>query len=139
MQSKITHASLIATYLGSFFELAPRTKTSFGVRRNFDPTLDNLRKNGVALGHITRMIRFIHLMLYMEGPPELLYQLLEDLGRRHLKYNCQPQMVPLMGQAFILALESYLGREMWNAKVQSAWESIFDLIENRMTSGMSKK
>jgi len=85
------------------------------------------------------MIRFVHLLLYMEGPPELLYQLLEDLGRRHLKYNSQPQMVPLMGQAFISALESYLGSEMWNEKLQSAWESIFDLVENRMTAGMNKK
>jgi hemoglobin-like flavoprotein len=74
----------------------------------------------------------------MEGPPEVLYNVLEDLGRRHLKYKATAQMIPLMGEAVLLSLKKWLGDEVWDESVQAAWESVFDLMENRMAKGMAK-
>lgn len=122
----------------SFFELSPRTKQAFGLRRNFDPTVENLAKNGVAVQHIIRMLHMLNLVLTMEGPPEMLYNVLEDLGRRHLKYKANAQMIPLMGEAVLLSLNKWLGEDDWDESIQAAWEKVFDLIENRMAKGMAK-
>jgi hemoglobin-like flavoprotein len=122
----------------SFFELAPRAKAAFGLRFNFNPTVENLSKNTVAVQHIIRLLHLLNLVLSMEGPPEVLYNVLEDLGRRHLKYKATAQMIPLMGEAVLLSLKKWLGDEVWDESVQAAWESVFDLMENRMAKGMAK-
>jgi hypothetical protein len=122
----------------SFFELAPRSKTLFGLRFNLQPTAENLAKNPVAVSHIIRLLHLLNLVLTMEGPPELLYNVLEDVGRRHLKYKATAQMIPLMGEAVLLSLKKWLGDDVWTEPVQAAWECVFDLIENRMVKGMAK-
>jgi hypothetical protein len=124
--------------MNSFFELAPRSKTLFGLRFNLQPTAENLAKNPVAVSHIIRLLHLLNLVLTMEGPPELLYNVLEDVGRRHLKYKATAQMIPLMGEAVLLSLKKWLGDDVWTEPVQAAWECVFDLIENRMVKGMAK-
>lgn len=124
--------------LFSLFEIHPRSKQAFGLRRNFDPTIENCRKQKIAIQHMCRLLRFIHLLLTMECPPELLYQTLEDCGRRHLKYNTQAQTIPLMGEAILMALQDWIGEEGWSEELQGAWSEVFDLIENRMVKGMEK-
>lgn len=132
------HEPLVPFLKKSFFELAPKAKQAFGLRFNFIPTVENLAKNGVAVQHIIRMLHLLNLVLTMEGPPEMLYNVLEDLGRRHVKYKATAPMIPQMGEAVMLSLKKWLGEEHWNESVQSAWESVFDLVENRMVKGMAK-
>ena len=124
--------------LQNLFDLAPRTRQAFGVRRNLEPTLDNLKRTP-ALQHIARMLKFLNLILTLQGPPEILYQVLEDCGRRHAKYSCHAQTISIMGKAILLSLKDWLGAESWGDQTQEAWEKIFNVIENRMVKGLTTK
>ena len=79
------------------------------------------------LVHGTRMISMITSIMSLLGPDqETMTELLEDLGRRHVKYGVKAQYIPLMGQAIAQALEETLGKEHWTEEAESAWYTVYD-------------
>lgn len=106
------------------------------MKRSFDPTLKNLRKSG-TLPHAISVIHLVSAALSITGPPETLYSMLEDVGRRHTGYGgVKAHYLPLMGQAFVHAMkEVVVGQQKWSHGLQAAWEEVFNLMNSHIVKG----
>lgn len=126
--------------LSSLFELEPDTKEAFKLEdttktSDYATTVKILRQVG-AMPHAVSIIAFINAALSIVGPPEALYSMLADVGRRHSGYGVMAHYIPLMGQAFVHALKQVLGTKQWSFQLEDAWEAIFDLMSCRIVKGM---
>ena len=64
--------------------------------------------------------------LNLLGPDdELLFEMLNQLGKRHVSYGVTPHYLPFMGRALILALSDFLGKENWSDKLEDAWYEVY--------------
>lgn len=107
------------------FELEPRTKTVFGFTEDYNPTADELDKSGNLL-HAVRMIHMFDAALSMLGPDiDTLNEVLEDLGKRHIRYQVKPHYFPYMGKAIRYALAEALG-DQYTKDVEAAWVEVYD-------------
>ena len=71
------------------------------------------------------------------GPDsEMLSEVLEKLGRRHIQYGVKPGYVPFMGQAIIHSLEQILGEKVWTNYVQEAWEVVYEELSRDIMKGI---
>lgn len=63
--------------------------------------------------------------------PEVLFPVLENLGRRHQTYGVEASHYDEVGQALISTLEVGLGEE-FTLEVKKAWISVYGLISKTM-------
>jgi hemoglobin-like flavoprotein len=57
--------------------------------------------------------------------------IVEDLGRRHLKYKVRPEHVKPFREALLYTLRYALGKG-FDAQVREAWEALFDVLVHKM-------
>lgn len=105
------------------FELEPRTKVVFGLDRkarvNYDYIASGKIKRGLGI------IRMLDGALSMLGPDaDTLSEILDDLGKRHVKYGVKAQFYPFMGHAIVHALSVL--HDDWNVTLQDAWVEVYD-------------
>lgn len=91
------------------------------------PLFDNtdMEKQGKKL--------FYSLVLVVENVrnPELLKKALQELGKRHTKYQVLPNHYSLVGNSLLKTLEYYLGYK-WTPEVKQAWNDAYQTISNIM-------
>jgi hemoglobin-like flavoprotein/uncharacterized protein YjbI with pentapeptide repeats len=68
--------------------------------------------------------------------PEVLKQVLNSLGARHVGYGALAKYYPAVGQALILTFEQYL-QEDWTPEHKKAWTDAYRAIADQMLQGTS--
>jgi hypothetical protein len=66
------------------------------------------------------------------GPDtDTLVEILDDLGKRHIKYGVKAQYYPYLGQAIMSTLSETLG-DKWTKAVADAWHDVYDELAEEM-------
>ena len=64
----------------------------------------------------------------MLGPEtEILYEILGDIGRRHVSYGVSPHFFPFFGQAMVFAMANLLG-DAWTEELKAVWLELYDSL-----------
>lgn len=66
--------------------------------------------------------------------PDVLSDVLEQLGVKHAQYGTLPEHYPLVGGALLRTFESYLGSN-WTPEVRQAWTNAYGVITTLMLEG----
>ena len=66
--------------------------------------------------------------------PEVLGEVLNALGARHVGYGVTPKYYPAVGQALLLSLEQYL-QPNWTPELKQAWGDAYGAITAQMLKG----
>lgn len=66
--------------------------------------------------------------------PEVLGQVLNSLGARHVGYGAIPKYYPAVGQALLLSFEQYL-QDDWTPELKKAWTDAYGTITAQMLKG----
>jgi len=62
---------------------------------------------------------------------DVLFPMVEDLGRRHVAYGARPEHYQAVGAALMAALARTLG-DRFTPEVEAAWQSAFDALARTM-------
>jgi hemoglobin-like flavoprotein len=82
--------------------------------------------------HAAYMIQMLDTALNMLGPDiELLTEIMEELGVKHIRYGVKPEMFQMMGEALMVTLEQVLGVE-YNDAVKEAWRVTYHELSQDM-------
>jgi hemoglobin-like flavoprotein len=75
----------------------------------------------------------------LQGPDiELLTEIMEELGVKHIRYGVRPDMFPMMGEALVETLEASLGDD-FNENVREAWREVYAELSQDMVKAQLKK
>lgn len=69
--------------------------------------------------------------------PEVLGQVLNTLGARHIGYGAIPKYYPAVGEALLTTFAQYL-QEDWTSEVKQAWLDAFSAIADEMLKGANE-
>lgn len=115
------------TMLLKMFEMEPETKKVFGFDLDFEPTAEELKKNG-QLHIATTILQRFDASLNLMGPDyELLEEILTELGKRHVGYGVKAHFFPFMGKAIMHAMAETL-QDKWTPEVNTAWTEVYQEI-----------
>jgi hemoglobin-like flavoprotein len=102
----------------------------------------NLKKMGVVQ-HAVRLLNLLDAVLCLVGPPDTLFGMLEDVGRRHAKlYSVvKADHVALMGESFVRAMREWVknspdSMSSWTPDLEHAWQQVWDVIVGRIIKGI---
>ena len=74
----------------------------------------------------------------MLGPDiELLTEIMQELGVKHVRYGVRPEMFPVMGDALLKTLEQTIGAEFTDA-VRDAWKETYAELSQDMIKAQTK-
>lgn len=77
--------------------------------------------------------------LSMLGPDmDLLNEIIGELAEKHKRYGVTAPMFPILGEGFLVALETHLGASFFDSNMKTAWQETYDLLSNEMTKAMAK-
>jgi hemoglobin-like flavoprotein len=95
-----------------------------GVRPLFAAHLDEQRDRlWAALGALVANIE----------NTETLIGMLENLGRRHVKYGALPEHYPAVGASLIATLQHFAG-DAWTPAVEESWTEVYGVISGTMVA-----
>lgn len=126
------------SFVYSLFDKCPQTKPLFGFPIDIDPASPELLNSKRFKMHAAYMIQMLDTALNMLGPDiELLTEIMEELGVKHVRYGVKPEMFAMMGEALMTTLEQVLGKE-YNAAVKEAWRVTYHELSQDMIRPMMK-
>lgn len=74
-----------------------------------------------------------------QGPDiELLTEIMEELGVKHIRYGVRPDMFPMMGDALLETLSGTLG-DAFNDSVREAWKETYAELSQDMIKAQAGK
>lgn len=92
------------------------------------------------VAHAAHLIQMIGNAINMLGPDiEMLTEIMQDLGCRHVRYGVKPEMFPIMGQCLIATLEESLPRGQFTAAMKKAWIETYNALAQDMVDGQKPK
>ena len=75
---------------------------------------------------------------FFAGPDiELLSEILEELGQKHVRYGVKPEMFPVMGEALAHTLAECLGKD-FDSAAKEAWKDTYKEISSDMLKAQLK-
>lgn len=78
------------------------------------------------------MIQMLDTALNMLGPDiEMLTEIMQELGIKHVRYGVRPEMFPVMGECLIATLDATLPRGLTEEERQ-AWVTTYDSLSHDM-------
>lgn len=121
--SRISHLRL--------FEKEPQTKKVFGFAIDYNPSGSELGRMGILI-HAIRMIHMFDAALNMLGPDtDTLRDVLQQLGKRHIRYGVKPAFFPYMGKALLETLAETLG-DYWTPEMEAAWTVVYEQLSGEI-------
>ena len=66
--------------------------------------------------------------------PEVLGDMLRELGQRHVTYGIRPEHYPLVGTALLETFEDFLGMH-WTQEHHDAWVKAYETVSSLMLQG----
>jgi hemoglobin-like flavoprotein len=103
-------------FYGKLFEIEPRTRELFST---------DMLAQGETL------ISMLGVAVNMLDKLSLIDPIVQDLGRRHSRYQVRPEFIAPFREALIYTLNWALGAG-FNAQVKEAWEALYDVLVNKM-------
>lgn len=123
----------------ALFEKCPQAKPLFGFPIDIDPTSKELLASRRFKMHAIYMIQMLDTALNMLGPDiELLTEIMQELGVKHIRYGVRPEMFPVMGEALLLTLEQTIGAD-FNDAVRDAWKETYAELSQDMVKAQLNK
>jgi hemoglobin-like flavoprotein len=98
------------------FEIAPQTRPLFPA---------DLAEQG------TKLMSMLGSIVSQLHDHDVLFPMVEDLGRRHVAYGAEPAHYEAVGAALLTALGSTLG-DRFTPEVEAAWRRAFDALAQTM-------
>ena len=84
------------------------------------------------------MIQMLDTALNMLGPDiELLTEIMQELGVKHIRYGVRPDMFPVMGEALLHTLEQTLGTD-FSDEIKDAWKETYHELAQDMVKAQLK-
>jgi methyl-accepting chemotaxis protein len=88
--------------------------------------------------HAAYLVQMLDTALNMLGPDiELLTEIMQELGLKHVRYGVKPEMFPIMGDALLHTLESTL-KDDFTEPVREAWVEIYSALSQDMIRAQVK-
>lgn len=110
----------------------------FGFPIDTDADSKELLTSKRFLAHAGLMLDMIDTALNMLGPDyETLTVIMNDLGKKHVRYGVTSDMFPFMGEALVETLEEFLSEEEFPAKKKEAWIDVYGKLSGDMILGQS--
>ncbi len=98
------------------------------------PQLQSLFANTNMEEQDEKLMQTLVLAIYNEYNLSYLKTILQDLGKRHVRYGIIPEHYPIVGVTLLKTFEDYLGTE-WTPEVKQAWTDAYTEIVNFMLAG----
>lgn len=103
-------------FYGKLFELVPESRELFSA---------DLHTQGETL------ISMLGVAVNMLDKLNIIDPIVQDLGRRHLRYRVRPEFVLPFRKSLMYTLDWALG-EGFTDQMQDAWEAMFDVLISKM-------
>lgn len=86
--------------------------------------------------HGAYLIQMLDTALNMIGPDlELLTEIMEDLGEKHVRYGVKPEFYPVMGECLVLVLD---GTITLSQSEKDAWYETYSSLSSDMIRSHAK-
>jgi hemoglobin-like flavoprotein len=126
-----TQKRLVQDSFGLVVPIAPTAAALFYQRLfEIDPTVRPMFKGDIA-EQGKKLMQALALAVKSLDRPEALMPVLQDLGRRHVKYGVTDAHYDTVGAALIWTLEKGLG-ERFTADVREAWVAVYQAVATTM-------
>lgn len=114
------------------FEKSPPAKVLFGYPIDLDVNSSELLKSKRFNTHASTVFDMLDTAFNMLGPDiELLMEIMNELGSKHIVYGVTPQMFPFMEEAILFALEECLGERI-TPNVRQSWIETYQFLSHHM-------
>ncbi|XP_077990357.1 neuroglobin-like [Glandiceps talaboti] len=118
------------------FDQHPETKKYFGlpgmpITEQDKQNMIRVREHGLRFMNVVRDL----LTHIAEKNRPKVEQTLRELGRRHLSYEADVNLIDVFGQQFIMSIKPTLSKS-WDRKIEDAWINLFRYIAFMMKQGM---
>ena len=95
-----------------------------------DPSLRYLFRSDIE-EQGTKLIQMLAAAVRLLEKPETLVPVLEDLGRRHVRYGVRDEHYDTVGEALLGMLSDTLGTD-FSPEARGAWTSLYNLVATTM-------
>jgi nitric oxide dioxygenase len=120
-QAVVLHGEAFVTaFYERLFTRFPQTRTFFAAT-----DMSELRK---------KLQQTLTLILQHMQHPEVLSDMLRELGKRHVTYGIRPEHYPLVGTALLETFEDFLGKH-WTQEHHDAWVKAYEAVSSLMVQG----
>lgn len=120
------------------FEECPQAKILFGFPIDIDVNSPDLLESRRFLSHAAYLLEMFDTALNMLGPDiELLTEIMQELGVKHIRYGVKPEMFPMMGNALVHVLEETLG-DNFTENIRDSWLETYQALSGDMIEAQLK-
>lgn len=98
------------------------------------PQVQPLFGNTDMAGQQKKLLSALVLVIENLRKPDVLTNVLQGLGGRHVQYGALPEHYPMVGRALLKTFESYLETD-WTPEVKQAWTDAYGAITKLMLEG----
>ncbi|GAX26782.1 hypothetical protein FisN_9Lh047 [Fistulifera solaris] len=128
------------TVFQRLFEKCPQARVLFGFPIDIDTNSSELLQSKRFLTHAAHMMDMMDAALSMFLGPDMdmLHEIIDELADKHRRYGVTAPMFPILGEGFLLALETHLGESFFDNKMKEAWKEAYSLLSCEMINAMSK-
>jgi nitric oxide dioxygenase len=120
-QAIVLHGEAFVT---AFYE---RLFTRFPQTRAFFAATDMLEQR-------KKLQQSLALIIEHMQHPEVLGDMLQELGQRHVTYGIRPEHYPLVGAVLLETFADFLGKH-WTQAHHDAWAQAYEAVSNLMLKG----
>ncbi|KAL7557009.1 hypothetical protein ACA910_002254 [Epithemia clementina (nom. ined.)] len=118
------------------FQRCPQAKILFGFSMHLDHDSRELLDSKRFKMHAAYMIQMLDTAMNMLGPDcELLTEIMQDLGRKHIRYGVRAEYFPVMGEALVYTLKKVLGDQKFGEKEIRAVQETYNDLSGDMIKG----
>jgi len=125
----------VETFTG-LFNTHPESYDSFLAFKDID--VRDIDKSSILKAHALRVMQTVDKCVSRLDQTDKMADLLRKLGRRHIDYQANARLIPLIGQQFVCAMEPKLGSE-WRPEIGTAWTAMFAIINHWLWWGMDEE
>jgi hemoglobin-like flavoprotein len=133
-------ARYLFSMMRRLFQKSPEAKVLFGFPIDMDTNSPEMLASKRFIIQGSYLIKMLDTALNMLGPDiELLTDILQDLGAKHVRYGVKPEMFGIMGDALIKTLQETLGGGLMTESCIEAWKKTYDELSRDMIKAMKEK
>uniref|UniRef100_A0A2C9JUR8 Globin n=2 Tax=Biomphalaria TaxID=6525 RepID=A0A2C9JUR8_BIOGL len=125
----------VETFIG-LFNTHPESIDSFLAFK--DKSVQDLERSAVLKAHALRVMQTVDKCITRLDKPERMTSLLLQLGKRHVDYQANIKLIPIIGKQFIGAIEPKMGNA-WSHDIKASWAGLFSIINYNMRLGLMEE
>lgn len=104
-----------------------------------DPDSNAMKKSSRFLQHARYMIQMLDKALSLLGPDsQTLAEVLNDLGKKHVRLGVKESFFPFMGEALVETLREVLGSK-FIPELEHSWNEVYQVLSSAMIRAMNNE